>query len=752
MMTLTRTTAIGLGLASMLACSGNMEERVSPDTVDDAVTSARALDRVRFFPRASYASRMVGGKFQGSNSGPNSGFVDLATITQAPAQGAWSELSFANTTDYRYVRYLAPDGGYGNVAEVEFYSGARRLAGSRFGSAGSWNNYGNTYDKALDANTSTFYDASTASGAYLGLDLGPLSSCALASYEAEAMNHSTGAATADGWNIWGNGSISTAHTFVAGRITIKVVAKGTFAGNAWPHMRVLVGSTLVGQADVSSGTYREYPFEFDASAGAAQLRIEFDNDYYSGSEDRNLLVDKVTVGCVTTGGNGGGGSGGTGGGAGSAGSGAGGSGGSGGAGAGGTAGTGGSGGASGSGGSPAVERPPQLCSSPLALADTSTPRTVVGSGTAESCTEAALRTAVAGGGVITFNCGPAVKTINITQTLVAPTDRDTTIDGNDRIVLDGGGTTQILRASRQNFRVNDRVLRVQRLVMQRGRDLGTNFVPRDGTKKCAWGYKDGGGGAIYTRDMNIHVWGVTFLDNRGPEIGPDVAGGAIYSLGAKEVVVANSIFRRNSASNGGGIGLLHVSAKLYNVVFENNKATGLLANFAGATGCPVFNHAEQGGAGGLGGAFYSDGQDPGDTFCGVRMSDNVSGDLGGALFRSAYWGLIAGQAKQTIVWDKSTFERNQSAAGGGGAAYVNNSLFIVKGSTFNGNSAGPADGGALKITGATVQFSSVAVTGNKASWGGGIAHWAGGPDGVGSASGVTYSGNTPNDVVGDFPR
>src|SRR5690242_7898075 len=40
------------------------------------------------------------------------------------------------------------------------------------------------------------------------------------------------------------------------------------------------------------------------------------------------------------------------------------------------------------------------------LADVSSPRTVIGDGTPESCTSDAVVAAVAGGGVITFDCGP----------------------------------------------------------------------------------------------------------------------------------------------------------------------------------------------------------------------------------------------------------------------------------------------------------------------------------------------------------
>jgi hypothetical protein len=407
--------------------------------------------------------------------------------------------------------------------------------------------------------------------------------------------------------------------------------------------------------------------------------------------------------------------------------------------------------AAGSSGSTATGTPPALCTSPLTLADTSKPTAVIGTGDAASCSEASLRAAVMAGGVITFNCGSAPTTIKITQTLIAPSSRDTTIDGEDKIVLDGSGTTQILKATSSNFRANDHVLRVQRLVMTGGRDTGTGFKERDGTKECAWGYKQGGGGAINVRDVIVQIWGVTFRDNHGPELGPDVAGGAIYAVGAKKLSVSNSVFSGNSAANGGAIGMLHTSAEFYNVLFENNKATGLLANFAGATGCPTFNHDEQGGAGGLGGAFYADGQDPGDTFCGVRMTGNVSGDLGGAVFRSAYWGVIASSPKQEFNWDQTTLENNQSGKGGG-AGYLNNALFTLKRSHFIGNTS-KDDGGGLKLTGLTLAADDVEFTNNKASaQGGGIAQWDQGPEGPGTATNIKFSGNKPNDSAGVFPK
>jgi hypothetical protein len=79
------------------------------------------VKEVRYYPRAGYTSRMVGGKIQGSNTSLTEGFVDLYTITSTPELG-WNVAEINNETTYRYIRYVSPNGGYGNIAEMEFYS------------------------------------------------------------------------------------------------------------------------------------------------------------------------------------------------------------------------------------------------------------------------------------------------------------------------------------------------------------------------------------------------------------------------------------------------------------------------------------------------------------------------------------------------------------------------------------------------------------------------------------------------------
>jgi Domain of unknown function (DUF4082)/Divergent InlB B-repeat domain/Fibronectin type III domain len=127
-------------------------------------------DRIRYYPRAGWSDRMVGGIFEGT-SGPVTGnYTPIHTITTSP-QVKWIEVG-ANLGNYQYLRYRGPNGSNGNVSEIEFYRGGAKVTGTGYGTPGSWNNEGNTFDKALDGNVSTFFDASTSDGAYVGINTG----------------------------------------------------------------------------------------------------------------------------------------------------------------------------------------------------------------------------------------------------------------------------------------------------------------------------------------------------------------------------------------------------------------------------------------------------------------------------------------------------------------------------------------------------------------------------------------------------
>ena len=154
----------------------------NPDTFFDAASAsggytgidlgpgnARRIGFIVFTPRAGFESRMTGGAFQGSNDGVT--YTTFYTVSSAPS---------ANTTvfvhtyqPWRYLRYVGPANGYGNIAEMSFYTlNATPVTGAAFGADPAFA-AGYDYTKASDGITATFYDYAQPDGGYTGIDLGP---------------------------------------------------------------------------------------------------------------------------------------------------------------------------------------------------------------------------------------------------------------------------------------------------------------------------------------------------------------------------------------------------------------------------------------------------------------------------------------------------------------------------------------------------------------------------------------------------
>jgi hypothetical protein len=124
------------------------------------------VDTVRFFPAPKREKMMLGGKIAGSNVSPVEGFRVLAEITAEPKAGEWTVLHFENKSPYRWVRYEAPPGSRGNIAEIEFHTGSRKLNGIGFGSSGG------NWKAAIDGKTETFFNSESLDGQFVGVDLG----------------------------------------------------------------------------------------------------------------------------------------------------------------------------------------------------------------------------------------------------------------------------------------------------------------------------------------------------------------------------------------------------------------------------------------------------------------------------------------------------------------------------------------------------------------------------------------------------
>ena len=99
-----------------LAASGNWAG------LDLGSGNTKAITSIRYCPRATLSSRMVGGVFQGSTTADFSANVTtLFTVVTAPPDNVFTTAAVSANPGYRYVRYLAPDNGWGNVSEIKFY-------------------------------------------------------------------------------------------------------------------------------------------------------------------------------------------------------------------------------------------------------------------------------------------------------------------------------------------------------------------------------------------------------------------------------------------------------------------------------------------------------------------------------------------------------------------------------------------------------------------------------------------------------
>jgi hypothetical protein len=268
-------------------------------------------------------------------------------------------------------------------------------------------------------------------------------------------------------------------------------------------------------------------------------------------------------------------------------------------------------------------------------ADTSNATTVVGTGTAASCTFAALDAAVTKGGVVTFDCGSDALTIAITATLKPPTDKDTVIDGKQLVTLDGNNAVTIVSFDSPGWQTNEHRLTLQHLAFINAKSAPKDAIPT-APAPCSQGFDDGQGGAVYMRDGNLTVVDSIFTGNHAAPLGPDTGGGAIYVQGSKHgVVIAGSTFTKNDGANAGAVGGLFAELHIYDSAFSQNTAVGSGANNDDANKCSVINNGQhEVGSGGNGGAIYSDGIDVNILLCGDQIVDNEAGTeaFGGGLF------------------------------------------------------------------------------------------------------------------------
>lgn len=291
------------------------------------------------------------------------------------------------------------------------------------------------------------------------------------------------------------------------------------------------------------------------------------------------------------------------------------------------------------------------CSVPAAAqaVDSSYPDRLVGNGTPESCTSAAVIEAVAAGGVIAFDCGPDPVTITLLETakVFNDTGPEIVIDGGGLVTLSGGSQRRILymntcdpdlvwTTSHCQNQDHPR-LTVQNLTFANGYTSGAD---------------PGGGGAIFVRGGRLKIVNCRFFNNRCDDEGPDVGGAAVRVLSQYDnqpVYVVGSTFGGredlgNVGANGGALSSIGVSFTVINSVMRHNQAIGFGANPA-RPGTP---------GGGSGGAIYNDGNTFTLEVCGSSLTDNTANEGGGAIF------FVSNDRSGALHIDRSHLSNNPS--------------------------------------------------------------------------------------------
>jgi len=323
-----------------------------------------------------------------------------------------------------------------------------------------------------------------------------------------------------------------------------------------------------------------------------------------------------------------------------------------------------------------------VCTKPVQITPFGTATRTVGNGTPDSCTEEALRTAMAAGGKIAFACGAAEKTITLTRVIGVAVNAD--LEGGGRVVLSGGKSTRLFTV------FGGKVLTLRNITIRDGYFNNATMKDPNLHWKGAAGVQTNFRGGIIAEN-------VKFLNNVSVQggVGSERNGGAVSTHESPVAVFYNCLFQGNSGHLGSAINNLLTNLAVVNSSVLDNR---------------VFDE-------GFGGAIYSDGglrtydnpNSPNTSpftsngtidICGSLLSGNTGGYSGGAMYTCGY-------ANDQTTVDRSLIKDNyagsnvKGVATGGGIAAGCNGRILVKNSTIANNKVKGYGGGIWQNVGSS---------------------------------------------------
>jgi len=315
------------------------------------------------------------------------------------------------------------------------------------------------------------------------------------------------------------------------------------------------------------------------------------------------------------------------------------------------------------------------------------PTSVVGNGTAASCTQAALQAALNVGGQIVCDCGPDPKVILLSTSLTV--SQNTVLDGGNLLTLDGNQQVRII------YKNNGVDFTIQRTRLINGLAPGPSG---HFSEECGGAILAKGGGTLKVLDCVLEGNSVVSTDRS------DIAGGGVYVFGEIRAIFSGSTFLDNSASNGGAIGGLGSDIIVANCRFYRNAALGHTGGLRGHGGAINLDGVELAAADKLfsvcGSEFIENNGYAQGGATNTVFSDNVGAKLeidqsyfegnylrasdagnGGAIFHVVD-DLAGGYGETQFTVTRSTFFQNHSDRHGGGLWALINGRGVIENCTF----------------------------------------------------------------------
>ena len=294
-------------------------------------------------------------------------------------------------------------------------------------------------------------------------------------------------------------------------------------------------------------------------------------------------------------------------------------------------------------------------------------------------------------------------------------DKTLSIDGDNRITLDGNQITRVIHA---NAGTAEQPVVLNGLTIQNG-------------------YANGGGGIFNDFDAYVKVTNCIFKNN----VAYSIDGGGIYNGMRATLTVENSTISENSANNwGGGIfNNTNGSLTITNSVISNNFSSlyggGIFNNTNASitvTGCTISSNSAESG----GGIYNYDASSM--TISDSEISRNYASSEGGGI-RS---GTLQSTSISNLTVLNSTIFQNRSNGSGGGIYVCSTNFNVTNGKIIENTSN--LEGGGIATAGCTSTITNCIISGNSAVTAGGVRELAG----TLKITNSLISGNTVSDTGG----